>query len=63
MARPVRLEFGGALYHVTARGDRREAIYEEEEQGVRSSIVAFVGIGSAAWPDPFASNSVVRFTM
>jgi putative transposase len=30
MARPVRLEFGGALYHVTARGDRREAIYEDE---------------------------------
>jgi hypothetical protein len=28
MARPVRLEFGGALYHVTARGDRRESIYE-----------------------------------
>lgn len=28
MSRPVRLEFGGALYHVTARGDRREAIFE-----------------------------------
>jgi putative transposase len=30
MARPVRREFGGALYHVTPRGDRREAIYEDE---------------------------------
>ncbi len=28
MARPLRLEFSGALYHVTSRGDRREAIYE-----------------------------------
>ncbi|SMC27710.1 REP element-mobilizing transposase RayT [Andreprevotia lacus DSM 23236] len=27
MARPLRLEFAGALYHVTARGDRREDIY------------------------------------
>ena len=27
MARPLRLEFAGALYHVTSRGDRREAIY------------------------------------
>jgi hypothetical protein len=27
MVRPLRLEFPGALYHVTARGDRREAIY------------------------------------
>lgn len=30
MARPLRLEFAGALYHVTARGDRREAIYEDD---------------------------------
>ena len=27
MARPLRLEFPGALYHVTSRGDRREDIY------------------------------------
>jgi putative transposase len=27
MARPLRLEFAGALYHITARGNRREAIY------------------------------------
>ncbi len=27
MARPLRLEFAGALYHVTARGDGREDIY------------------------------------
>ncbi|NEV65280.1 transposase, partial [Thiorhodococcus minor] len=24
MARPLRIEFPGALYHVTSRGDRRE---------------------------------------
>lgn len=27
MARPLRIELAGGLYHVTARGDRREAIY------------------------------------
>jgi putative transposase len=27
MARPLRLEFAGALYHVTSRGDHREAIF------------------------------------
>jgi N12 class adenine-specific DNA methylase len=27
MARPLRLEFAGALYHVTARGDGREDIF------------------------------------
>jgi len=31
MARPLRLEFAGALYHITSRGDRREAIYETDE--------------------------------
>ena len=29
MVRPLRLEFDGALYHVTSRGDRREDIYED----------------------------------
>jgi len=27
MSRPLRIEFPGAVYHVTSRGDRREAIY------------------------------------
>lgn len=31
MARPLRLEFAGALYHITSRGDRREAIYRDIE--------------------------------
>lgn len=31
MARPLRLEFAGALYHVTSRGDRREVIYEDDD--------------------------------
>jgi REP element-mobilizing transposase RayT len=29
MARPLRLEFAGALYHITSRGDRREDIYRD----------------------------------
>ena len=31
MSRPLRLEFPNALYHVTSRGDRREDIYEDDE--------------------------------
>lgn len=30
MSRPIRIEFSAALYHVTARGDRREAIFEDD---------------------------------
>lgn len=31
MSRPLRIEFPGALYHVTSRGDRREAIYRDDD--------------------------------
>jgi putative transposase len=30
MSRPLRIEFSGALYHVTSRGNERKAIYLEE---------------------------------
>jgi REP element-mobilizing transposase RayT len=35
MARPLRIEFAGALYHVTSRGDRRETIFEDDEDRER----------------------------
>jgi len=31
MARPLRVEFPGAVYHVTARGNRREDIFVDDE--------------------------------
>lgn len=31
MSRPIRIEFANALYHVTARGDRREDIFEDDQ--------------------------------
>jgi putative transposase len=30
MARPLRIEFPGAVYHVTSRGNRREDIYTDD---------------------------------
>jgi REP element-mobilizing transposase RayT len=49
MARPIRLEFGGALYHVTARGDRREAIYEDDAD--REQFLTVLGdvVGGFNW--------------
>ena len=45
MARPLRIEFPGALYHVTSRGDRREAVFEDDEDrevflGVLTEVVS-----------------------
>jgi len=31
MARPIRIEYPGALYHVTARGNRKGVIYEDDK--------------------------------
>lgn len=31
MSRPLRIEFAGALYHVMARGNAREAIFLDDE--------------------------------
>jgi hypothetical protein len=43
MSRPLRIEFDGAVYHITARGDRRENIFEDDEdrlgKGVRSCLL------------------------
>ena len=31
MARPLRIEYAGAVYHVTSRGDRREDIFHDDD--------------------------------
>jgi len=30
MARPLRIEYDGAVYHVTSRGNARKAIYKDD---------------------------------
>jgi putative transposase len=41
VARPLRIEFADAVYHVTARGDRREPIFEgDADRGSLLSVVA-----------------------
>lgn len=39
MARPLRLEYHGALYHVTSRGDGQEDIYRDDEDRAASLAV------------------------
>ena len=48
MARPLRLEFPGAIYHVTARGNARNAIFLDDEGralflGCLGEVVARLG--------------------
>ena len=49
MARPLRLEFRGALYHVTARGDAQEAIVRDDEDRTRCLEVLAHTVGRFHW--------------
>jgi putative transposase len=44
MARPLRIEYSGAVYHITSRGNARKKIYSDDEDrknffGVLETIV------------------------
>jgi putative transposase len=41
VSRPLRIEFEGAVYHVTSRGDRREPIFVDDDD--RHRLLAVVG--------------------
>jgi REP element-mobilizing transposase RayT len=43
MARPLRIEFPGAVYHVTTRGDRREAIFIDDTD--RATLLDVLALG------------------
>jgi putative transposase len=49
MSRPLRLEFPEALYHLTSRGDRREDIYEDDEDRLAFLDVFFSVIEQFNW--------------
>ena len=49
MSRPLRLEFPNALYHVTSRGDRREAIFEDDDDRVRFLEILGMVVSDFNW--------------
>jgi putative transposase len=48
MSRPLRIEFPGAMYHVTSRGDRCESIFADDED--RVALLAIVEQRNTTWP-------------
>jgi REP element-mobilizing transposase RayT len=49
VARPLRVEFPGALYHVTSRGNAREAIFLDDHDRSRFLAIFEDVIGRASW--------------
>ena len=54
MARPLRIEFSGALYHLTARGNAQQAIFIEEDDRseLRWSVQPKTGLGAVIGAQP-----------
>jgi hypothetical protein len=44
MARPLRIEFAGALYHLTSLGNERRNIFRSDRG--RRAFLAFLGVAS-----------------
>jgi len=55
MASPLRLEFAGALYHVTARGNDRRAIFLGDLDADRAMFLDMLALTAERlnwlWPD------------
>ena len=44
MARPLRIEFDGAVYHVTSRGNDRKAIFKDDSDQRAATLVPGIRI-------------------
>jgi REP element-mobilizing transposase RayT len=49
MARPLRVEFPGAVYHVTSRGDARQSIFIDDENRGRFLEVLSIVVERFKW--------------
>src|SRR5450759_4377093 len=49
MVRPLRLEYEGAVYHVTSRGNERAAIFRDDRDRARFLEILGSVVSSARW--------------
>lgn len=49
MSRPLRIEFPGAVYHVTGRGNARQRIYQDDEDRKEFLSILSRVIGRYGW--------------
>jgi len=49
MARPLRIEYAGALYHVTSRGNRRAPVFEDDQDRRDFVVLPAAVVGRFRW--------------
>jgi len=63
MSRPLRIKPVGSLYHFTSRGDRREAIYRDDQDRLTGDPLGPRPVRSGAFPRasarPLSSEQVL----
>jgi len=53
MARPLRIEYPGAIYHITSRGNARQPIYKDDkDRETFLDVKMFSGTGVIGHPSP-----------
>ncbi len=62
MARKLRVEYPGAIYHVMNRGDRREPIFRDDQD--RQRFIATLGeaCGKTGWQVHAAQSPIISIT-
>ena len=50
MARPLRVEYAGALYHVMARGNQRQGVFHDDEDYDRFLETLGQACEKTGWP-------------
>ena len=46
MARPPRIHYNGAIYHITARGNNKDIIFNDEQDKAKYLDLLGQGVGS-----------------
>jgi len=49
MARPLRIQYGGAIYHVMARGNGRQVLFHEDRDYQRMTDGLQQTVGRTGW--------------
>jgi hypothetical protein len=57
MARPLRIEYPGAVYHITSRGNARGLIFDDNEDREGMSISCMTASAKSRPGKPFVTGS------
>jgi hypothetical protein len=61
MARPLRIQYPGAVYHITSRGNERKVIYKSQRD--REKFIEYLQSATGAMEQPFIAFAFWTITI